>query len=85
MERMGRKTSAIGFAVYLDVLEERCKKTNECDVDVLVLYNDETKPNRILEAVQTQLKEGKSVSAQRETGKLRFARLLDLTGGKCND
>ena len=85
MERMGRKTSAIGFAVYLDVLEERCKKTNECDVDVLVLYNDETKPNRILEAVQTQLKEGKSVSAQRETGKLRFAKLLDLTGGKCND
>ena len=85
MERMGRKTSAIGFAVYLDLLEGLCRENGAYDVDLLVLYNDETPPQRILERVQAAVKNGKKVSAQREKGKIRFAELLDLTGVNGND
>ncbi len=85
MEKMGRKTSAIGFAVYLDVLEGLHKENGEYDVDLLVLYNDETSPESVLQAVQKAMLEGKKVSAQREKGKIRFAELLDLTGVGKND
>ena len=85
MQRMGRKTSAIGFAVYLDLLEGLCEPKRDYDVDLLVLYDDNTPPAKIAAAVQKGASEGKSVSAQKETGKLRFVTLVDLTGGRTND
>ncbi len=85
MQRMGRKTSAIGFAVYLDLLEGLCDNKRDYDVDLLVLYDDNTSVDKIAAAVQAGVSEGKSVSAQKERGKLRFAQLVDLTGGRTND
>ena len=80
MARMGRKTGAIGFAVYLDLLENLRDNKREYDMDLLVLYDDDTDPALLAKTVQKAIAENKSVSAQKEKGKLRFFETLDLTG-----
>ncbi len=82
MARMGRKTGAIGFAVYLDLLENLRKNKREYDIDLLVLYDDNTDPALLAKTVQKEMEAGKSVSAQKEKGKLRFFEMLDLSGRK---
>ena len=82
MARMGRKTGAIGFAVYLDLLENLQKNKREYDIDLLVLYDDNTDPALLAKTVQREIQAGKSVSAQKENGKLRFFETLDLRGRK---
>ena len=81
MSRMGRKSGAIGFAVYLDLLEnfERAERT--ADVDVLVLYDD-TCPLELLKKVNELTAEGKTVRVQNGKDGIRYGTLLDLTGGK---
>jgi len=41
MRKMKRSSSAIGFAVYMDMLERLTCDTAEYDVDTVLLYNDE--------------------------------------------
>ena len=82
MARMGRKTGAIGFAVYLDLLENLRENKRAYDIDMLVLYDDDTDPALLVKTVQEATEAGKSVSAQKEKGKLRFAETLDLSGRK---
>ena len=72
MRKMGKPASAIGFAVYLDLLE-RLEKNYEYDADVLLLYSENDSTKSIASRVNALLKEGKSVSAQsRIPEKLRF-------------
>ncbi len=78
---MGRKSGAIGFAVYLDLLEGFGEEKREVDVDVLVLYDERTSAALVASKVQALVAEGKSVRAQKEKSGVRFAELLDLTGG----
>lgn len=82
MARMGRKSQAIGFAVYLDLLEGFQSKGTKYDVDVLLLYDEKTDLKELSKTVAALVEEGKSVSAQKCAGKLRYNSLLDLTGGK---
>ena len=82
MRRMGRRSRAIGFAVYLDQLEQAGAAGRGEDVDVLLLYGDETPPESVAAAVAAITAEGKSVSAQRAVPKgLRCGELRDLREG----
>ena len=79
MKRMGRKSGAIGFALYLDLLEGLPHTAPACDVDVLVLYDSRTPAEAVTEKVEALRAEGKTVSAQRSIPeKLRYAALCDL-------
>ena len=79
MKRMGRKAGAIGFALYLDLLEGLTGNAPAYDVDVLVLYDAFTPTKAVTEAVSSLRSEGKTVSAQRAIPeKLRYATLCDL-------
>ena len=79
MKRMGRKSGAIGFALYLDLLEGLPHTAPACDVDVLVLYDSRTPTQTVTEKVEALHAEGKTVSAQRSIPeKLRYATLCDL-------
>ena len=79
MKRMGRKSGAIGFALYLDLLEGLPHPAPACDVDVLVLYDSRTPAEAVTEKVEALRAEGKTVSAQRSIPeKLRYAALCDL-------
>lgn len=82
VKRMGRNSGAIGFAVYLDLLDGFKKTRTAHDVDVLVLYDNETETGTLVKNVQTLVAQGKSVSVQTEKNKLRYRELLDLTGGE---
>lgn len=81
MARMGRKTGAIGFAVYLDLLEGFREEKSAVDVDTLVLCDESSDAKAIAEQVQKLVGEGKSVSVQSAAGKLRYNTLVDLTAG----
>ncbi|MBQ2734026.1 MAG: ATP phosphoribosyltransferase regulatory subunit [Clostridia bacterium] len=81
LTRMGRKAGAVGFAIYLDLLEGLDRSTDAVDVDVLVLY-DEGSTNEARLAVSALISEGKSVSAQKAIpAKLRYGSLKDIRKG----
>ncbi len=63
MSKMGKPARAIGFAVYLDLLE-RLKAKTDYDVDVLLIYDKKTDPALVSRRVNELVAEGKSVSAQ---------------------
>ena len=64
MSKMGKKTGAIGFAVYLDFLERFMEETKEYDTDILLLYNDTDKLSEVLKTVDTLTSQGSRVLAQ---------------------
>ena len=79
MKRMGRRSGAIGFALYLDLLEGLPHTAPVCDVDVLVLYDETVSVSAVTAKVEALRAEGKTVSAQRSIPeKLRYAALCDL-------
>ncbi len=79
MKRMGRGAGAIGFALYLDLLEGMEDASPAYDVDVLVLYDATTATEAVTAKVDALRAEGKTVSAQRAIPeKLRYATLCDL-------
>lgn len=78
MKKMGKKARAIGFAVYLDLLEQTGTK-KQYDVDTLVLYSDKSDIIKLSQFVREQIRQGKSVSAQREIPqKLRYQTRIDF-------
>lgn len=78
MHKLGHSCGAIGFAVYLDLLEQLPRERQECDVDVLLLCGD-ADPAAICETVSRLVAEGKTVSVQSAIPeKLRYRQLLTL-------
>lgn len=86
MRRMGRSQGAVGFALYLDRLDQLRSPRPEWDVQVLLLYENETPAAAVAAAVQKLCAEGKSVSAQKAAPpKLRYQECirLDKEGKPC--
>ena len=65
IERMGRKSGAIGFALYLDLLEELDTEKKLYDVDTLIVYDDSTDVSLVMSAVKELTDKGLLVSAQK--------------------
>lgn len=63
MLKMGKDAQAVGFAVYLDLLE-RLKAPVPYDADVLLLYSPEDDMQAVQQKVMQLVNSGKSVSAQ---------------------
>ncbi len=81
LRRMGRRAGAVGFAIYLDLLEGLDRRGRSLDVDVLVLY-DESTVSEAAKAAKRLTEEGKSVSVQRAIPPtLRFRETEDLRKG----
>ncbi len=65
MRRMGRRDSAVGFAVYLDELERLREQPREYDTDAVLLYADGTSPIDVEEAADRLRRERGSVLCAR--------------------
>ncbi len=65
MKRMHKNAKAIGFAVYLDLLE-RMEAKQEFDVDVLLTYTDSASMERVLAKAAELTAVGKRVSIQKQ-------------------
>lgn len=67
MKKMGRKAGAIGFAVYMDLLERLIDTGRDYDFDLMLLYDDTSSVKQIAAFVKEQQKAGKRVLAARNT------------------
>ena len=79
MRKMGRRSGAIGFAVYMDALERLEQVRRDYDVDVLLLYNESSSLMEIAAARRSILEGGESVLVQRSVpANIRFRRLCEV-------
>ena len=76
MQRMNKKSRAIGFAVYLDLLEGLFADAPEFDADILVLYDDNSDLKALASFVREKTAQGMCVTAEKNIpSKLRFKEL----------
>lgn len=81
MQRIGRSSGAIGFAVYLDLLEHFQPSETKYDVDTVLLYDDDADAEGLSEAVNSLIAKGKQVSVQKKIpAHLSFRELRKYTG-----
>lgn len=79
MSKMGRSCGAVGFALYLDLLEYMETARSDFDVDVLLIYSDSDNMSDVAAAASKYIAEGSTVSAQKATPpKLRYRRMVKL-------
>ncbi len=79
MSKMGRKSGAIGFAVYLDMLERLSDDMSEYDVDAVVLYDDSTDMAALCDALKLFGANGQSVMAQKAVpDNIKYRQLLKI-------
>lgn len=79
MAKMGKKAGAIGFAVYLDMLERLPCEERRYDVDTVLLYDD-ADVESVMKIADKLRAEGKSIKTERGTvGTLRYRQLLKVT------
>lgn len=82
MEKLGKNTKAIGFAVYADQLERCDPETDRFDVDVLLVYDRGADMNKLNAEVKMLTANGRRVRVQTtKSEKLRYRQLLKLGDG----
>lgn len=86
MEKMGKSSDAIGFAINLSLLEDYETNVGSYDTDVLLLYDSSASPVALMEAVQELVEQGNTVQAQqRIPEKLKYRRLLEFDGERVKE
>ncbi len=82
LRKMGKQGGAIGFAVYLDLLERFHREAREHDADILCLYDEKDDPVALSLAVQRWNEEGKSVMLSRQVPRqMRFGCVIEFDAG----
>ncbi len=80
MQKMGKKAGAVGFAVYLDLLERLREEKPEFDLETVLLYDDATDPAALALAMRDLTLYGERViSARVRPEKIRYKRLARMT------
>lgn len=83
MKKLGRTSGAIGFAVYADLLQRLEQEENRYDVDVLLLYQQDTTLADLQKAMKDFSAQGLSVSVQKVKPEgLRFKTLAKFNGSE---
>lgn len=82
LKKMGKNSGAIGFAVYLDLLERFGDEGESFDVDVLLTYEEGASPKDIIDAVKLLSSYKKSVKVQSTDDKsVRYRQLAAVRRG----
>jgi len=82
MQRMGRRSGAIGFALYLDLLEQLHPEKADYDVDALLLYDESCSITEVADTVNGLIQAGKTVSTQKtKPERIRSREIVDLRKG----
>ncbi len=80
LQKMGKRSGAIGFAVYLDLLERLGGDENNYDVDTLLLYDDSAETGEVIKTVTALRENGATVLAQSGTrGAVRSRKTMRMT------
>ncbi len=79
MQKMGKKSGAIGFAVYLDELDRLSVSENKYDADVVILYDENASLEKVAEQVRKIADGGETVLAVKNNAdKIRYKRLIKV-------
>ncbi len=82
MQRMGRRARAVGFAIYMDLLERLADAPQPYDVDTVLLYDAAADAVALSQAVRLLADSGRSVVVQRSVPeKLKYRQLLRFKDG----
>ena len=80
MKKMGKNAGAVGFAVYLDMLERHNFAEESFDYDYLLIRGKSTSVQDIINKVEELSKENKSVFVSEEIPlNIRYNKCVDLT------
>ncbi len=86
MLKMGKKSGAIGFAVYLDLLENLQTDKSGYDADVLLLYSGNNRVEAVNKAAQDFVSRGLTVQVQKTVPKeQRFRLMFRLEGSEVTE
>ncbi len=86
MRRMDRDARAVGFAIYMDLLERLNDEPRPYDVDTVVLYDDTADVAALSRAMRQLTEGGVSAAARRSVpDKLRYRRLVRFMEGGFQD
>ena len=78
MKRMGKSSSAVGFAVYLDRLDGLFTESAENRFDVCILYGEKTDPSDVCRMIRQTVADGKTYTARRDADGVICGTLVDL-------
>ena len=79
LKKMKRSSGAVGFAIYLDLLDEMPTDRAEYDVDVVIIYDQNTDKRYLAEMVEKTVGENKTVSVQcGDSTNIRCKQIMDL-------
>ena len=78
LKRMKKEAGAIGFAFYLDTLEQLVNTSADTSVDVLVIYDDRTSPEKVIDAMEKAGSQGKTAKASKSAENISSKETLDL-------
>ncbi len=85
MQSMSRKSKAIGFAVYIDMLERFNEKEREFDYDAVLLYSEKDGIAAVKKAAQSLRNEyGCVFTAKKLPEKATYGKLFELQNGEVN-
>ncbi len=86
MAKMGKSSGAVGFAVYLDMLERFGKQDSEYDYDTVVLTNENIPPEKVIKTVSDLSAKGEKVIALKSiSDTVRYKNLVKIGEGEDND
>ena len=83
---MGKSSGAVGFAVYLDMLERFGKEEKEYDYDTVVIAGESTAPETVIKTVSDLSAKGEKVIALKSVSDtVRYKNLVNIGEGENND
>ncbi len=83
MKKMSKKARAIGFAVYLDMLDPLKSDNEEFEQDIIILYDKSAEMKALKELSEKFISEGRRVSVQKAIpDKLTYRQLIKFKNGE---
>ena len=80
--KMGRKAKAIGFALYVDLLQELQRESNAYDVDTLILHDGSVETAQLTAAAEEAAKTGTVLVARQKPANRDWKKLIRFENGK---
>ncbi|MBR2723937.1 MAG: ATP phosphoribosyltransferase regulatory subunit [Ruminococcus sp.] len=82
LKKMSRTSGAIGFALYLDLLEQFDNMAEGYDVDTVLLYDADCNPLTLTDAVNELAKDTSIRVCTTIPSRLKYRKLVKLTDGR---
>ena len=84
LQKLGRSGRAIGFALYLSMLERQNVNTGLWDLDTLILHDGSMEPAALMSISAKAAEEGSVLVATAAPADRRWKKQIRITNGEVN-